>query len=332
MSSIQHSAARTASPAPRVSVIIPAYLSAPLISQTLDSVFAQAFSDYEVIVINDGSPDTPDLEVALRPYMARIHYLTQTNKGPSAARNRGIQHARGEFLAFLDSDDLWLPDFLGAQVSFLESHPQVDVSIADALLFGEAEETPWRMLKEGCPNILAFPQLLRRQGGQIPSASVARRQRAIDVGMFDEQLRYAEDLEFFVRICFPDRAVGYLGQALVKYRKHPDSLTSDPRNRRWRIGETEALRRLGKKLDLNEGQRRDLEEEIAAADGALALDDAYQHISDHEFERAGQCLRSANTHYRDFRIGIAAFCLGAFPRLTGHLLHGRWKRRPGRQI
>jgi glycosyltransferase involved in cell wall biosynthesis len=332
MSSVQQSAAGTDSPPPRVSVIIPAYSSAPFIAQTLDSVFAQTFSDYEVIVINDGSPDTPDLELALRPFMARIHYLTQTNQGPSAARNTGIRHARGEFLAFLDSDDLWLPDFLGAHVSFLDSHPQVEVSIADALLFGEADEILWRMLKDGGPNILAFPQMLRRQGGQIPSASVARRQRAIDVGMFDEQLRFAEDLEFFVRICFPDRGAGYLGQALVKYRKHPGSLTSGARNRRWRMGETEALRRLGKKLDLNEGHRRILEEEIAAADGALALDDAYQHISDHEFERAGQCFRSANTHYRDFRIGIAAFCLGTFPRLTGHLLHWRWKRRPVPQI
>jgi len=332
MSSVQQFAAPPDGPVPRVSVIIPSYMSAPFISEALDSVFAQTFSDYEVIVVNDGSPDTPSLEAALVPYLARIHYLTQMNKGPSAARNRGILHARGEFVAFLDSDDLWFPDFLRAQVSFLESHPQVDASLADVLVFGETGETPWRLLTKGCPNILAFSQMLRRQGGQIPSAAAARRLRVIEVGMFDEGLRYAEDLEFFVRICFPDRAVGYLGQMLVKRRQHPGSLTSDPRNRRWRIGETEALRRLGEKLDLDESQRKVLDEEIAAAGAALALDDAYQHIAAHEFARAVQCLRSANTHYRDLRLSVASFCLGAFPRLTGHLLNWRLNRRPAREV
>jgi glycosyltransferase involved in cell wall biosynthesis len=328
MSRVPNSAAPTDGPVPRISVIIPAYMSASFISEALDSVFAQTFTDYEVIVINDGSPDTPSMEAALRPYRTRIHYLTQINKGPSAARNRGIVHARGELLAFLDSDDVWLPDFLRTQVSFLESHPEVDAALADVQLFGETEETSWRLLKEGYPNILAFPQMVRRHGGQIPSACVARRLRVMEVGMFDECLRFAEDLEFFVRICFPDRAVGYLGQVLVKHRQHPGSLTSDPRNRRWRLGETEALRRLREKLDLNESQRQVLDHEIAAAGAALALDDAYQHISAHEFEGAVQCLRFANTHYRNRRISVASFCLSAFPRFTGLLLNWRLKRRP----
>ena len=328
MSSVQHSAVQTDSPAPRVSVIIPAYLTAPFISGTLDSVFAETFSDYEVIVINDGSPDTADLEAALQPYMTRIRYLTQENKGPSGARNTGIRHARGEFLAFLDSDDIWLPDYLEAQVRFLDRHPEVDVSIADALRFdGTTGETTWRMLKSGGPRILAFAEMLRREGGQLPSASMVRRLRVIEVGMFDEQLRMAEDLEFFVRICFPDRAVGYLCQVLVKYRQRPGSLTSDPGNRNWRIAEGQALRRLGEKLDLTEAQRTLLTEEIGAADAALALSDAYRHISEGEFGKAGQCFRSANAYYGDPRVTVASVCLNAFPRLTARLLNWHWRRR-----
>src|SRR5712671_2294711 len=88
--------------APAVSVIIPAYNSAAYIAETLESVFAQTLADFEVIVINDGSPDTDQLEKVLEHYRERIVYLKQENRGPSAARNIGIRSSRGEFLAFLD--------------------------------------------------------------------------------------------------------------------------------------------------------------------------------------------------------------------------------------
>src|SRR6201998_3148699 len=94
--------------APSVRVVIPAYNSARYIGETLDSVFGQTYRDFEVLVINDGSPDTEALEAGLRPYFERIVYLKQDNRGPAAARNLGIQQARGEYIAFLDSDDCWL--------------------------------------------------------------------------------------------------------------------------------------------------------------------------------------------------------------------------------
>jgi glycosyltransferase involved in cell wall biosynthesis len=330
MNSVQQTADHSESPAPRVSVIIPAYCCAPFIAETLDSVFVQTFSDYEVIVVNDGSPDTPELEAALQSYMTRIHYLKQGNGGVSSARNTGIRHARGEFLAFLDSDDIWLPDYLETQVRFLESHPEVDASIADAQLFGgTAGETTWRMLKNGGPRILPFAAMLRREGGQIPSASVARRLRAIEAGMFDERLRTAEDIEFFVRICFPDRAVGYLGQVLVKYRQRPDSLTSDPGNRNWRVGEGEALRALRQKLPLTKAQRTLLDDEIAAADAAVALSDAFDHLSADRFQQGERCLSEANAYFRDPRITLTRFGLKTFPRWTARVANWRRKRSGG---
>src|ERR1700730_1568273 len=97
---------------PTVSVIIPAYNTALYIVETLDSVFAQTFRDFEVILINDGSPDTDKLEQVIEPYRERIVYLKQKNGGPSAARNAGIGWSRGEYIAFLDSDDSWLPQYL----------------------------------------------------------------------------------------------------------------------------------------------------------------------------------------------------------------------------
>src|SRR5437763_483641 len=88
---------------PQVSIIIPAYNVAPYIAETLDSVFAQTYMNYEVIVVNDGSPDTEDFERALEPYLDRITYLKQENAGVSVARNAGLLAARGEFVAFLDA-------------------------------------------------------------------------------------------------------------------------------------------------------------------------------------------------------------------------------------
>ena len=332
MSSAGAEATPPESQTPKVSVIIPAYSTAPFIAETLDSVFGQTFRDFEVIVINDGSPDTAELEVALQPYMTRIRYIKQENRGLPGARNAGVRVARGELLAFVDSDDIWMPDYLSAQVEFLDNHPRVYASISDALLFGSCEEVVWRMLKEGTGPVLGFEQMLKRQGGQLPSATVARRQRVLDIGLFDERIRIGEDVEFCVRLSFPDGAIGYLGRVLVKYRQRPDSLTEDPRRRKWKVAEIESLRRLGENLDLSEAQRKLLEEEIAAAVAALALGDAYHHISEREFGPAVQCLCSANAYYRDPRISVASFCLNAFPRLTGRLLHWRLKRRPVRRI
>lgn len=86
---------------PKVSVIMPSYNTAALIGEALDSVFAQSYRDFEVIVINDGSPDTPDLERVLDPYRERILYLKQENRRACGARNNGISHAKGEYLTFL---------------------------------------------------------------------------------------------------------------------------------------------------------------------------------------------------------------------------------------
>src|SRR5918999_2458867 len=120
-----------------ISVIIPAFRAAGYIADTLASVFSQSYADIEVILVNDGSPDTPRLIDAIRPWRDRLVYLEQDNAGAGAARNAGIAAAKGEFLAFLDADDRWLPGFLESQVRFLERHPHCDMVYADARLIGD---------------------------------------------------------------------------------------------------------------------------------------------------------------------------------------------------
>src|SRR3954471_16219960 len=116
-------ALETPKTSPAVSVVIPTYKHAGYIEETLQSVFAQTFTDFEVIVVNDGSPD--NTTAVLQPWVAsgRIRYLEQPNAGQSAARNAGIRLARGEFVALLDDDDLWPADKLAIQVERLRTQP-----------------------------------------------------------------------------------------------------------------------------------------------------------------------------------------------------------------
>src|SRR3977135_1454602 len=140
-------------PAPLVSIIIPAYNVAPFIGETLDSVFGQTCTDFEVILVNDGSPDTEEFERVLQPYRDRIRYLKQENSGASAARNAGLRGARGELRAFLDSYDLWAPQYLEQQLKFIREYG-CDLACADAMIFGvsaDAGHSYMESLMESAP-------------------------------------------------------------------------------------------------------------------------------------------------------------------------------------
>ena len=102
-----------------VSVVIPAYGHAHFLKQTIDSILAQTWQDYEIIVVDDGSPD--DTHAVAAQYGTAIHYIPQENQGMAAARNRGIREANGDLISFLDDDDLWLPEYLATVVPHFEA-------------------------------------------------------------------------------------------------------------------------------------------------------------------------------------------------------------------
>jgi glycosyltransferase involved in cell wall biosynthesis len=114
---------------PLISVIIPLYNKGRYIRRALDSVFAQTFSDYEVIVIDDGSTDDGPKQV-LTSTDSRLHFICQANAGPGAARNRGIKEAKGKYVAFLDADDEWLPEYLMKSYTVLEQYKECDFSVS----------------------------------------------------------------------------------------------------------------------------------------------------------------------------------------------------------
>jgi len=213
---------------PIVSVIVPAYNTAGYIAETLDSIFAQTFQNYEVIVVNDGSPDTPELEEVLRKYQDRIRYIKQENRGPAGARNTGIRNALGEFLAFSDSDDIWLPSFLADHVKFFDENPFLDMSCADCIYFGDTNLSgkSWQSL-DPIESPITLEKILPTHGGAFASFALLRKETVLRVGFFDEELRLLEDYHYWLRLLYCGGKLAYLPKVLGKRRVHSQSLTYD---------------------------------------------------------------------------------------------------------
>lgn len=219
---------------PKVSVIIPTYNREKYIVETVESVFAQTFTDYEVIVIDDGSTD--NTSVVLKPYLDRITYIRKQNGGQGSARNAGIKIAKGEYIAFLDSDDLWLPEKLEKQVKYLDQHPNMGLVFTDYIVFSEEGallipppltgggqgEGEQRITFAG--DDLSFNKLFK--GNFIANLTVMIRRDCIEqVGYFDESrdLIGGEDYEMWLRIAMKYK-VGHIPDILAEYRVHGENV------------------------------------------------------------------------------------------------------------
>lgn len=209
---------------PKVSVIIPAYNSARFLKEAIGSVFAQTYGDYEIIVIDDGSTD--NTKEVLAPYLGRIKYIYQQNQGASSARNTGIRHSQSEYIAFLDADDIWLPEMLRIQVDYL-NHNQKIALIYSLALWIDVNGKPLNKknrLKRSLPAGDVFNILYVRNFIITPS-SVMIRKRILDiVGSFDESLTHAEDHELWLRIAREFKVFG-IAKYLCKHRDTPQSLS-----------------------------------------------------------------------------------------------------------
>ncbi len=209
---------------PRVSVIIPTYNRQDLVVESIESVFSQSYRDFEIIVVDDGSTD--NTSARLQPYLDRITYLKQKNQGVATARNRGIRAAQGEYVCFLDSDDLWEPTKLEVQVEFAERHPEYALLSTDIRGF-DAEKMVVGQRKSAMYSIrngLVLEHLLF--GNWIQTSTVMVHRKCLDqVGWFDEDVgQFGEDWLLWMRIAarFP---IYFLPEPLVSYRFHPGRLT-----------------------------------------------------------------------------------------------------------
>ena len=208
---------------PVVSVVIPTYNRVNYVLQTLDSVFAQTFTDFEIIVVNDGSSD--DTAARLRPLAetGRIRYLEQPNAGHAAARNRGLAEVRGEFVAFLDDDDLWPLDKLAWQVAILREEPGVDVVYGQrTIMDGDGEPHPGEHAPEG--EVLA--QFASQGWIQSPGQVLIRRTALTRTGGFDPAFWGTEDWDLWLRLARSSR-FRYRARPALIYRRHATNTTNN---------------------------------------------------------------------------------------------------------
>jgi glycosyltransferase involved in cell wall biosynthesis len=237
---------------PKVSVVIPTYNYGRFLGEAIQSVLDQTYQDFEIFVVDDGSTDnTKEVVISFKDH--RIKYVYKKNSGVSAARNTGICASDGEYIAFLDSDDTWLPQNLELKVKLLDSHPKVALVCSDSYVFDNLTGATLGRLWHDRPFLRGFSP---RRASQHPlkemlfqeacfiraSLTMVRRVVFTKVGYFDESLRTAEDWDMFVRIVqqFPIETIDI---PLGRRRKHGAALTAS-----WAREYPEALNALNKAI------------------------------------------------------------------------------------
>lgn len=211
---------------PEVSVIITTFNRSNYLEEALRSVLNQTYSDFEIIIVDDGSTDNTR-EVVRRFNDSRIKYIFQENKGVGAARNTGVRASKGRFIAFLDADDLWLPEKLELQVQSLKTNIRAAIVYTDMYFFGAIEpqtpETFFKSMKWPPPRGKVLDKMAIRSFG-LPSTLLVKSEVFDKIGLFDEKLPYCDDYDMLIRMSayFEFEVIPF---PLVKYRLHPDQIS-----------------------------------------------------------------------------------------------------------
>ena len=211
-----------------VSVIIPVYNGERYIVQTIDCVISQTYKDIEIIIVNDGSTDKSYEKI--RPYLdlPNIKYIEQENQGVAAARNKGINNSSGEFIAFLDQDDLWLPEKIERQIKIFENNPGIALVHSKFSFIngkGDRIEPLWQIRKAAgyCYKEIFF-------NNKIGMLTVIAKKKCIkEAGMFDEAIAVTDDYDLWLRITYY-HPIGYIDESLAMYRYHGQNTSTNMLN------------------------------------------------------------------------------------------------------
>ncbi len=269
-----------------VSVIIPTYNAPAFLVEAVEAVLAQTYRDYELIVVDDGSG--PETRAALGPYMDRIRYVYQENTGIAGARNRGLKEAEGNYIAFLDHDDLWLPRNLEKQVARATERPEAGLVYCDFVLF---VDTPEGRRDLGDP----FAKKCKPEGDVFAAlfesnfvntlAILCKRECFEKLGGFDPGYRLILEYEMALRIA-REYDFAYVPEVLAKYRLHGDNTTG------------------GRALSLTKER-------------LLALQKIYSEKGSHHIPRRVYCREIASVY---FKLAELSHQLGDMPRARSYLL------------
>jgi glycosyltransferase involved in cell wall biosynthesis len=310
----------------QVSVIMPAYNVAPYIGAAIDSVIAQTMRDWELLVVDDVSSDgTADIVRAFASKDPRVRLLTTpANGGISVARNHAIRVATGEFLAILDSDDLWEPGYLEAQLAIFAAHPDVDIVTGNGwFLGGRLHGRPARPWPDSRPQ----PTLATILGDEeaIFILSIMRRRVYDTIGGFDERLRSNEDYDFWLRAAVAGFRFRRNDEPLGHYRRRDDSVSAS------QVGMLRGILRVydqtrprlagrTRELEILETQTARFQRELLAAQARDALNAGHVNV-------AGDHLSAMYRHSGGAIVKLAS----VMAKWTPWLLSRAYQRRRARQ-
>ncbi|HRI02746.1 MAG TPA: glycosyltransferase family 2 protein [Pyrinomonadaceae bacterium] len=298
---------------PKISVVIPAYNNADVIAETLDSVVGQKFREHEIIVVNDGSPDTEAFERAIRNHLEEIIYIRQRNQGAGPARNTAIEHARGDIIAFLDGDDVWLPDFLASQYVHMNRNG-LDMVYCDAMLIG-MNSALRRTFMETAPSVgpADFNAILDLRCNVITSGVMAKKEFILKAGMFETERVRAHDFHLWLRMAKAGAKIGYQQKPLLKYRVETSGLSGDSISRVER--ERDAFVRVMNTIELDEEQRDIATRRIAGLEADLAVEQGKSYLLSGNYREAALAFRVANRHRRSLKLSAIALAARLAPSL-----------------
>lgn len=314
--------------APIVSVVIPFY-RAGFLRHALESVRAQTFTDYELIVVDDGSPDREEVERLNLHEDTRIRYVRQENQGPAAARNTALRVARGQFVAFLDSDDTWEPTYIQEQVAGLTRDRGLDVIYCNALMMGQ-RETDRQALMESTPSRepATCTSLLREEYTVFLSGVMARRDLILDAGLFDERFVHGEDFDLWVRMLKRGARMGFQPRVLLNRRLHPGSLSSDSLMHSEKA--LLVVEKFKARTDLTPEERAAAEWRIRSLYAEAGLERAKRAVASGDFAEASRALKDANGFHRSWKLAAVRLLLRLWPSLIARIHDVRERRRTGR--
>ena len=239
----------TRSKKPKVSVVIPTYNRGWVLREAIDSVLAQDYTDYELIVVDDGSTD--NTRKILDSYGRDIIVLQQPNKGVSAARNRGIAESRAQLVALLDSDDIWLPQKLTRQVAFFKSNPEALICQTEETWVRNGVRVNPKKRHHKFSGMIFEPSLALCLVS--PSAVMIRKTLFDTVGLFDESLPACEDYDLWLRVSCRYPVFLIDEPLIIKHGGHEDQLSKAAGLDKYRI---QSLTKIVKSGQLSESQTR----------------------------------------------------------------------------
>jgi glycosyltransferase involved in cell wall biosynthesis len=291
---------RMQSPNPTVSVIIPTYNRIEYVPKAIESVLRQTFTDYELIVVDDGSTDgTKD---ALQKYAHAIHYIYQTNSGVSLARNAGIRQARGKWLAFLDSDDEWGENYLITQIAKAKQHPDLCMQTADCRITeSDGSSQCYYEINGSLPEFRGadylhiekpFHFVVQHGPWQIGSTIILR-DALMKAGMFDTSLKISEDYDLMARVALQG-PFGMIREELMNVLRRRESitcLTQQARENpiRTRESDERIYQKLRKIETLNSEERTAVAEIMRANRSAIGN----LFLESGQLKKARECYRRA---------------------------------------